>query len=174
MNNRRVYRITTLALVVLLAFVSGCDDKIGDYMAASSILKNGFSIDRKQALNLAGKEIKIWGFVDHGNIYANDAKDILEDWWSGNGPSPTTWRFGLKGKKNDEMGHAITIHVANDQGRDKLLKRFLEDARADRTTTVFLKGKIFTFDAPTNFDRLTGLYMEVEASKDILIDDPEQ
>ena len=174
MNNRRVNLAVILAMMVALAFISGCDHKIGDYMAASSILKNGFSIDRKQALKLTGKEIKIWGFVDHGNIYANDAKDILEDWWSGNGPSPTTWRFGLKGKKNDEVGHAITIHVANDQGRDKLLKRFLEDARADRTTKVFLKGKIFTFDAPTNFDRLTGLYMEVEASKDILIDDKEK
>ncbi len=43
-----------------------------------------------------GQEIMVWGFVDHSNIYGDDgAKKILEDWWSGDEPSATTWSFNL-------------------------------------------------------------------------------
>ena len=100
------------------------------------------------------------------------ANEILEDWWSGEGPSTTTWRFNLKAKENDETGRSFPVHVPNDQGRDEILKAFLADARAQKPTKVYVKGKLFTFDAPTNAEALTGLVMELKSSDDILFELP--
>jgi hypothetical protein len=35
-------------------------------------------------------------------------------------------------------------------------------------------GRVFTFDAPTNVTPLTGLYLELESSDDILLEVPEE
>jgi hypothetical protein len=113
----------------------------------------------------------LWGFVDHCNIFGDDgAKKILEDWWSGDGPSAMTWSFNLKANVDDEAGHSFSVRVPNDAWRDDLLKVFLVDARGKKPTKVFVKGKIFTFDAPTNVGRFTGLYMELQSSKDIALE----
>lgn len=115
-----------------------------------------------------GREIKVWGFVDHRNMYGDDgARKLLEDWWSGVGPSVTAWRFNLQAREDDEAGRSLAVHVPNDPGRDELLRAFLADARAGKPTKVFVKGKIFTFAAPANLRRYTGLYMEVQSSRDI-------
>lgn len=116
---------------------------------------------------MQGQEIKVWGFVDHSNLYGDEgAKKILENWWSGAGPSATTWRFNLMAKEQDE-GRSFSVQVPNDQGRDELLRVFLADAKAQKPTRVFVKGKIFSFEAPTNGITLTGLYMVVQSSQDI-------
>ncbi len=49
-------------------------------------------------------------------------KLILGDWWSGEGPDATTWRFNLKAEADDEVGHSFPVHVPNDPGRDDLLR----------------------------------------------------
>jgi heat shock protein HslJ len=141
-----------------------------DYVAASSITKNGFAVDGKAMRALDGQEMKIWGFVDHGNLYGDEsAKAILEDWWSGEGPTATTWRFNLKASADDAVGHSFEVRVPNDQGRDDLLRAFVADAQAQRPTKVFVKGKMFTFDAPTGGAALTGLQLELASSGDILL-----
>jgi hypothetical protein len=170
MNRRLVYMI--LALTLLLA---GCTGQSGGYTAASSISKDGFATDGQAMRKASGQEIKLWGYVDHGNLYGDErAREILQDWWSGKGPAPTTWRFDLKARDNDATGHAFAVHVPNDAGRDALLKVFAADAKAKRPTKVFIKGKLFTFDAPTGGVLLTGLRMEVQSSADILLELPEQ
>jgi hypothetical protein len=45
----------------------------------------------------------------------------------------------------------------------------LADAAAGRPTRVFVRGRIFTFDAPTNYSRAVGLYMDLESSADVLL-----
>ena len=59
------------------------------------------------------------------------------------------------------------MHVPNDAGREDLLRRFVADARAGRPTKVFVQGKLLTFEAPTQVSNLTGLYLELGASRDI-------
>jgi hypothetical protein len=141
-------------------------------MAASSITDKGFAQTGRHGQPIAGQEIKVWGFVDHSNIYGDEAaKQILGDWWSGAGPDATTWRFNLMAKEHDQ-GHSFAIYVPNDQGRDELLKAFLTDAKAQKPTQVFVQGKLFSFAAPTNINTLTGLYIEVESSDDILLEPP--
>jgi hypothetical protein len=168
----KYFSIFTLVVTVFLA---GCSRQLGDYTAASSISRNGFARDGEQMRKLDGQEIKVWGFVDHDNLYGDEgAKEILGDWWSGEGLSPTTWRFDLKAKADDESGHSFSVHVPNDPGRDDLLKAFVADARAGKPTRVFATGRIFTFDAPTNVAPLTGLYMELQSSDDILLEIPEE
>ncbi len=165
-----------LSLIMLVAtmFLAGCSEQMGDYLAASSISKAGFARNGEAMRKADGQEIKVWGFVDHGNMYGDEgARMILEDWWSGDGPNATTWRFNLRASKDDEAGHSFPVHIPNDQGRDDLLKVFLADARAQQPTKVFVKGRIFTVDAPTNVTSLTGLYMELESSHDILLELPE-
>ena len=160
-------------ILVVTTLLAGCNQQIGDYIAASSISKNGFARDTGDMSEVEGDEIKIWGFVDHANIYGDEgAKEILEEWWSGDGPSPTTWRFNLKAREDDEAGQSFAVYVPNDEGRDDLLKAFAADARAQDPTKVFVKGKIFTFDAPTNGMLLTGLYLELQSSQDVLLEPP--
>ena len=100
------------------------------------------------------------------------AKAILEEWWSGDGPDDSTWRFNLKAGENDKAGHSFPVHVANDKDREKLLRLFVANARAQQPTRVFVTGQIFTNEAPTNITSLTGLHMELDASSDILLEPP--
>jgi len=168
----KVFSIFMLVVALLLA---GCSQQVGDYVAASSISRNGFARDGNKMRKVDGQEIKIWGFVDHDNLYGDEgAKEILADRWSGDGPSPATWRFDLKAKADDEAGHSFSVHIPNDQRRDDLLKAFVADARAGKPTRVFVTGRIFTFDAPTNVTPLTGLYMELQSSDDIRLQLPEE
>jgi len=162
-----------LILLVVMTCLVGCNRQIGDYTAASSISKDGFARDEQQIRKLQGEEIKLWGFVDHSNLYGDaGVKTILGDWWSGDGPDASTWRFNLKADENDVAGDSFPVYVLNDQGRDDLLRLFLADAQAQRSTKVFVTGRIFPFDAPTNVASLTGLYMEVQSSNDILLEPP--
>lgn len=141
-------------IIVFLILISGCNNKqIGDYIAASSITKDGFAKNRNQMLKEQGKEIKIWGFVDHPNIFVDS----------------TTWKFNIKAKQNDEVGKSFSVIVPNDQGRDALMKVFLADEKADRATRVFVKGKVFVFDAPSMWGSNTGISIKVKSTIDIKI-----
>jgi hypothetical protein len=162
-------------IVLVTLYLAGCGGQTGDYVAASSISRNGFARDAEQMRKLDGQEVKLWGFVDHGNLYGDaGAKAILGDWWSGEGPTATTWRFNLKASEDDETGQSFAVDIPNDQRRDALLRTFVADAGAGKPTKVFLKGRLFTFDAPTNAAALTGLRMELGSSQDILFDLPEE
>ena len=162
-------------MLVVATFLVGCNSQIGDYTAASSISKDGFARDEQQMIELHGQEIKLWGFVDHSNLYGDEsARAILEDWWSGNGPDASTWRFNLKAGENDEAGHSFAVYVPNDPGRDDLLRVFLADAKAQRPTKVFVTGKLFTYEAPTNTASLTGIYLEVQSSNEVLLEPPQK
>jgi hypothetical protein len=166
----------SLLLIPLCAVLvlSGCNQKIDGYAAVSSITNNGFARTGSDLPSIQGQEIKVWGFVDHSNIYGDEAaKQILGDWWSGAGPNATTWRFNLMAEEQDQ-GHSFAIYVPNDQGRDELLKAFLADARAQKPTQVFVQGQLFSFAAPTNVNILTGLYIEVDSSRDVLLEPPSE
>ena len=64
---------------------------MGGYLAAASISEDGFARNGKEMRKSQGQEIRLWGFVDHGNLYGNDGtRKILAEWWSGAGPSATT------------------------------------------------------------------------------------
>lgn len=166
-------KYSVLMMLILILCLVGCKSQIGDYMAASSISKDGFARDEQQISELQGKDIKLWGFVDHSNLYGDEGtKAILEDWWSGYGPDTSTWRFNLKAAENDEAGQSFPVYVTNDQGRDDLLRLFLADARAQKPTKVFVTGRIYPFDAPTNVASLSGFYMEVQSSDDIQLEPP--
>jgi hypothetical protein len=159
-----------MALIAATVLV-GCNKQTDDYIAASSISDNGFARNEKEIRSINGQPIKIWGFVDHHNLYGDEGtKRILQEWWSGDGPTATTWRFNLKAKPDKAAGHSFSVRVPNDQGRDGLLTIFLADARAGRPTKVFLKGRLFTFNAPTNMVKQTGLYLEVQSSQDIHVE----
>jgi hypothetical protein len=163
-----------LVTLVVTVFLAGCSNQKGDYVAASSLSKDGFTRNGAEARKLDGQEVKLWGFVDHGNLYGDEgAKQILGEWWSGDGPNATTWRFNLKANADDEVGHSFAVNVPNDEGRDDLLKVFLADASVGKPTKVFLKGKLHTFDAPTNAAPLTGLSLDLQSSRDILFELPE-
>jgi hypothetical protein len=164
-----------LSLVMIAAslLLAGCSSQIGEYVAASSISKNGFARDAEALRKLDGKEVEVWGFVDSGNIYGDaGAKEILGDLWSGDGPDATTWSFNLKAEASDKTGNSFPVLVPNDPGRDELLKAFVADANAQKPTKVFVTGKLHTFDAPTNTGALTGLSLELQSSDDILLEPP--
>ena len=166
---------TILIMLVLIANLVGCNRQIGDYSAASFISKDGFARYEQQVIALQGKEVKVWGFVDHSNLYGDEsAKAVLQDWWSGNGPDASIWRFNLKAEENDAAGHSFAVYIPNDPGRDNLLRVFLADAQAQRPTKVFVTGKLYTYEAPTNTSSQTGIYLEVQSSNDILLELPEK
>ena len=162
-----------VTLVVVTALLSACDAQIAGYTAASTITKGGFVRSGVQTPMVHGGEIKVWGFVDHGNLYGDEgAKRILAEWWGGEGPSAASWRFNLKARPGDETGESFAVHVRNDSGRAALLDAFVADARLRRPTKVFLQGRVFSFDAPTAGATLTGLHIEVLSSQDIRLATP--
>jgi len=162
-----------LILLAAALLLTGCSKQIGDYAAASALSRNGFARDAEAMRKLDGQEIKVWGFVDSSNIYGDaGAKEILGDWWSGDGPNATIWRFNLKAEAGDKAGNSFSVLVPNDPGRDELFKAFAADANAQKPTKVLVKGKLHIFDAPTNTGALTGLTMELQSSNDILLEPP--
>ena len=158
-----------VALILLLAtaLLSGCDDRIGEYVAASAISDKGFA--RKAGIpSVEGQWVRIWGFVDYRNLYGDaDVRTVIGDLWSGDGPEPGYWRFNLKAQAGDGTGQSFAVRVPNDAHRAAVLKVFVGNARARRPTRVFLQGRLFTFNAPTNVDLKVGLYLELESSADI-------
>lgn len=157
-------------IVVVAACLAGCNQQTGDYVAASSISADGFARNEQAVRQLDGEEIKLWGYVDHGNLYGDeDAREILGDWWSGAGPDAETWRFNLKANADDAVGKSFAVTLPNDAGRDALLRRFVTDAQAQRPTRVFVTGRLTTFDAPSSDGVRTGLLLDVQSSSDISV-----
>ena len=160
-------RTLYLATVFLAVLATGCDERIGDYVSASSISENGFLRTTKASVH-SGQFIKLWGYVDYANLFGDaGAKEILGDWWGGDGPDPTTWRFNLKAHPDDKPGNSFAVLVPNDKERGTVLQVFADNARARQPTRVFVAGKIVTFDAPVNITRRLGLYIELAGSSDI-------
>lgn len=144
-----------------------------DYLAASSISRDGFAINDDEMRQLDGQEVMLWGYVDHGNLYGDEsARELLGDWWSGDGPDASTWRFNLKAQADDAVGKSFAVTVPNDPGRDDLLRAFVADAQAGRPTKVFVTGRLATFDAPSSDRVRTGLMLDVPSSGDILLEAP--
>ena len=166
--------VRRILLVVVLLSIAGCGEPAGGYLPATAIARNGFLIDQPAGAEAVPREIKLWGFVDHGNLYGDaGAKEILREWWGGEGPDARSWRFNLKGDVNDAVGDSFPVHVLNDSGRDALLRLIVADARAGRPTKVFVTGKMFTFHAPTQILDLTSLYLQLRSSQDIRLDPPD-
>lgn len=146
----------------------GCAVREADYLPASSISASGFAREAATDRLPQGAEIRLWGYVDHGNLYGDDeAKNLLGNWWSGPGPDAASWRFNLKARANDPVGASFAVHVPSDLLRDDVLKLFRADAEAGRPTRVYLRGRVLSFDAPTNTGTLAGLRMEMRSSLDI-------
>ena len=154
----------SLAIVLTPAFAEGKkeDKPMGGYVSASSFSKKGFAKNRKQALANRGKVLKVWGYVDGSNVFPKDFGDN----------QPEKWRFHLKAKPGDQVGESFAIHIPVDDGHDKLVALFETNDRRGKPTRVFVTGIISTFDAPRNFDKKTGLFMNVNSSKDILLKAP--
>ena len=160
----------TLAIALLLV---GCQQRTDDYLAVASISESGFARDGGTMRKADGREARLWGYVDHGNLYGDEGvRKILGEWWSGAGPSAAVWRFNLKAKADDQTGHSFAVLIPNDAGRDALLRLFLADAQAGRPTKIFVKGRLFAFNAPTQGGVLTGLSMELQSSQDIKLGHP--
>jgi hypothetical protein len=169
-----MYKISFLILAICVILLAGCSQAVDGYVAASAISQGGFARNPAAVAALADQDVRIWGFVDHGNLYGDDAAGaILGEWWSGPSPDAATWRFDLKANAADATGQSFAVYVPNDPGRDDLLERFAADARAQQPTKVFVTGKLFTFDAPANIAARTGLTMAVASSAAILLDPPE-
>lgn len=153
--------------------VAGCSAPADRYIAAAAISEHGFARSADRVLRMQGRDVRVWGFVDHGNLYGDaEARRILGDFWSGEGPNPDTWRFGLKADQDDPVGQSFPVHVRNDPGRDVLLAAFRFDAESGRPTRVFLQGRLRTYSAPTHFRSLTGIILEVSSSSAIRLHAP--
>lgn len=150
--------------------LSRCGEPVDGYQAASCLASGGFAAHGAADLGADGREVAVWGYVDHGNLFGDaHAKAILGEWWGGKGPDARTWRFNLKAAADDPVGRSFEVRVANGQGRDRLLGCFVADARAGRANRVAIRGKLFGFDAPTSFSSLVGVYLAVGFDGDILL-----
>ena len=148
--------------------LAGCAAPTGDYLAASAVARGGYARNGEEIRSAHGREIRLWGYVDYANLYGDaGAKAILGEFWSGEGPDATTWRFDLKPGEDDAPGQSFAVHVPDDGRRDEVLRAFVANAGAGKPTKVFLSGQLFTFAAPTNARTLTGLYPELQSAEDI-------
>lgn len=84
---------------------------VADFLAATAS-------DEGTVAELQGREVRLWRFVDQGNLHGEAvAKRVLGEWWSGEGPDPDYWRFDLKACPDDPVGNAFAVLVPNDAGR---------------------------------------------------------
>jgi hypothetical protein len=161
-------RATALLVLALALGLAGCDAPVRG-QAAAEIARDGFARDPRAVRAMVGQRIEVRGFVDHGNLYGDSgAREILAEYWSGEGTTPGTWRFDLKSAADDALGHGFAVIVPNGPGRDALLRRLVADARAGRPTAVLVRGRLSTFAAPTNLRRLTGLVLVLESPGDLV------
>lgn len=168
------------ALIAAGLFLCGCRGDQGPsapdvdgYLPLSKLVNNGFGKNRHFLNDLHGQTVRVWGFVDHGNLYGNArAKRILQEWWSGLGPDETRWRFDLKAKADDAVGHSFAVYLPEDAGTAAMLRAFVADARARRPSKVYVTGRLMTFEAPAGLTRRTGLYLELQESGDIRLAEP--
>ena len=159
--------VLLIPLLLLAALLPCCDKEIDGYMAASTISDKGFLKSNAKPIS-SGQPVRLWGFVDYGNLYGNPgARKVLGDLWGGDGPTSTSWRFNLKAAESDATGESFAVHVPDDAGRDAVLSVFVKNAKTNKPTRVFLKGRFFSFNAPSNLVRHTGLYLELDSSGDI-------
>ena len=167
---RNLHVSTHLATLALGLIMAGCGGPAGDYVPAATLTEHGWARDADALKSRDGQVVRLSGFVDHGNLYGDEsARKILGDAWSGDGPRPGTWRFNLKAHASDGTGESFAVHVQDDAGRDALLRRFAEDAAADRATPVRVAGRLRTFPAPGNLSSRTGLVLEVSSSADVRV-----
>jgi len=156
------------SLLVIASWLSGCDEPADGNIPASRIAEGGFASEPGRLQRWLDREIRLSGYVDHGNLYGDTAaRQILQEWWGGDGPAPDVWRFDLKASPDDPVGHGFAVHVGSDAGTAELLRRLVDDARAGRPTWVSVRGRLRTFAAPTQAARLTGLYVVAGASSDV-------
>lgn len=168
-----LYRSAHLVLAAAMA-LAGCGGPIGEYLPVSAIARGGFVSDERTVAEMRGREVRLWGFVDQGNLYGDaEAKRALGEWWSGEGPDPDHWRFDLKARADDPVGHSLAVLVPNDAERGDILERLVADARAGRATRIFVAGRLSSFAAPTQIVDLTGLYLQLRSSRDIRLDPPD-
>ena len=84
------------------------------------LTRNGFAKDGDEIRRLDGQEVMLWGYVDHGNLYGDEsAQEILGDWWSGDGPDASTWRFNLKAQADDAVGDSFAVTVSHRRGTER-------------------------------------------------------
>ena len=154
--------------------LAGCGDRVGEYLAVSAIARGGLVSDERTVAKMHGREVRLWGFVDQGNLYGDaEAKRVLGEWWSGQAPDPDHWRFDLKAQADDPVGRSFSVLVPNDAGRKDLLDHLLADAQARRATKILVTGRLFTFHAPTHILDRSGLYLQLRSSQDIRLDPPD-
>jgi hypothetical protein len=155
------------------AWLGGCDQPAADYLSAARITDSGFAVNARVLARWRQRDIRLWGYVDHGNLYGDEAaRRILGDWWAGQGPRDGVWRFDIKARADAAVGRSFSVHVPNDAGRGAMLRRFAADAGAGRPTRVFLIGRLLTYQAPTQARTLTGLILQLRSSSDILLRPP--
>jgi hypothetical protein len=159
---------TAFGFLVCLASLTACEVPSDAYIAAADMTRQGFARNEAAARRITGQTIRIWGFVDHANLYGDrGAREILGEWWSGEASDAATWRFNLKAHPDDKAGHSFAVHVRNDADSQRLLREIVADARAGRATRAYVTGTLRTFDAPTNTVMQTGIYLEVNASSGV-------
>lgn len=145
-----------------------CGGPPGEVVSAAQYTRHGLVRDTAEARVLNGREVRLQGFVDHGNLYGNaSAEKLLQERWSGPGPEPQLWRFDLKAVADDPVGESFAVWVPNGLLRDDMLRKFLADARSYRPTEVWVQGRLVTFDAPTNALSLIGLRLELRSASEI-------
>jgi hypothetical protein len=165
-------RMAGAAAWIVGASLAACADQPARVVPTSSISVRGFAAAGFDPPNGVAPAIVVSGYVDHANLYGDaDAKAILSEWWSGDGPDASSWRFNLKAHAADGAGQSFAVHVRNDAGRDALLRALVADARAGRSTPVVVRGTVLSFDSPMNVVTRRGLWMKVESSHDVRLPD---
>lgn len=162
-----------LTCLLCVAFLTACVEESDRYVAAAEITHHGFAGDGAALHDLDGRTIRVSGFVDPANLYGDAAaRAVLAEWWAGEARDAATWSFNVKARESDGPGQSFTVFVRTDDGWDVLLTRIVADARAGRTTEVFVTGTLRTFEAPLNAVTRTGLYLESPGSNEVRLDQP--
>jgi hypothetical protein len=115
-------------IAVLLLFAStsliGCDDAVGEYVAASSISSSGLAKRGFSRHVSDGQTIKVWGYVDHGNSPTDRCTTSMrDDPAEGVDPPSARWRFKLKARANDSAGESFAARRRRGRASAQVARR---------------------------------------------------
>jgi hypothetical protein len=155
-------------------WLPACEESPANAIPLSRLADGGFARNARVLERWRGREPRLLGFVDHGNLYGDgEARDILGERWAGPGPADGIWRFDLKGAADDPVGRSFAVHLPANAGAAALFRRFAADAVMGRPTRVRVSGRLHGFSAPTQARRLVGLYLVLGLSRAVAPDRPE-
>ncbi len=164
-NNHTLFSKWVISSLLLFSLI-GCTKNLPNiegHSPLSNWVKQGYAINQQTIKPYVDKTVRLWGYLDSHNISLkpNTINNQPVDWELAKADKPSG--FMLKAQLNDKAGEAISVHITGNIGQFRQVFEQIRDAGESPQMPILVTGTLRAFDAPTNFQTLTSLMIEVQS-----------